>query len=126
MIKYTENSRGILKDGHTMFAQDIALELNRKSYLENRVLLLEQACLPKKVIIVSGEKLKESLLAVDSWEGNESELNDFIEIYENKKTEVFEQHGDYFILEDNNVPMPEDSFMFVNMIDEISALNHTQ
>jgi hypothetical protein len=123
MYKYEAGIRGIEKDGHTMFEQDVVQDLNRKSYLEARVLLLDRALLPKKIVVVCGEKLKASLLAVDSWEGNESELEDFIEIYANKETEVFEQHGDYFILEDNNVPMPKDSFMFVSMMDEISALN---
>jgi len=41
MYKYTENSRGILKDGHTMFAKDIVADLNRKSHLEEKVLELE-------------------------------------------------------------------------------------
>lgn len=34
MITYKNTSRGILKDGHTMFAEDIAKELNRKAHLE--------------------------------------------------------------------------------------------
>ena len=34
MIKYKSTSRGILKDGHTMFADDIVKELNRGAHLE--------------------------------------------------------------------------------------------
>ena len=36
MIKYKSTSRGILKDGHAMFADDIASELNRKAALERQ------------------------------------------------------------------------------------------
>jgi hypothetical protein len=34
MTTYKNTSRGITKDGHTMLADDIAKELNRKSHLE--------------------------------------------------------------------------------------------
>ena len=34
MITYKATSRGVLKDGHTMFADDISRELNRKAHLE--------------------------------------------------------------------------------------------
>ncbi len=41
MIKYESTSRGILKDGHTMFPEDIAKELNRKAYLEELIKPIE-------------------------------------------------------------------------------------
>ncbi len=42
MYKYTEAPNcDILKDGHTMFSHDIVADLNRKSYLEEKVLELE-------------------------------------------------------------------------------------
>lgn len=34
--KYTLKGNDILKDGHTMFPQDIVTDLNRKSYLEEK------------------------------------------------------------------------------------------
>ena len=40
--KYKSASRGILKDGHTMFSSDIARELNRKSFLEEENLKLKE------------------------------------------------------------------------------------
>ena len=41
MIKYTVKNNNILKDGHTMFLEDVARELNRKEYLEEQILLLK-------------------------------------------------------------------------------------
>lgn len=35
--EYTFNKESILKDGHTMFNEDIVKDLNRKSYLENKI-----------------------------------------------------------------------------------------
>jgi hypothetical protein len=35
MIEYKLKKGNILKDGHTMFLQDVVKELNRKAYLEN-------------------------------------------------------------------------------------------
>ena len=40
--KYKDASRGILKDGHTMFSSDIVKELNRKSFLEEENLKLKE------------------------------------------------------------------------------------
>lgn len=37
MAKYTNNG-AVLKDGHTMFNQDIVAELNRKSMLESELI----------------------------------------------------------------------------------------
>jgi hypothetical protein len=36
--KYTNDNGIIKKDGHTMFSDDIAKELNRKSFLEGKIL----------------------------------------------------------------------------------------
>jgi len=41
-MKYKETSRGILKDGHTMFTQDIVADLNRKEYLEGEYMKLKE------------------------------------------------------------------------------------
>lgn len=111
IIKYKESKHGIEKDGHTMFDHDIVTDLNRKSYLENRLLLLSRACQIKKVTVVSQSKLLQSLLSYDDWENTQDELYEFVNKYANKQVEVFEQYGDYFILEDNNVVMPLDSFI---------------
>ena len=111
MIKYEENKHGISKDGHTMFDQDIVMELNRKAYLEDRVLLLERACGLQKVTVVSKPALLDSLLSYDDWEHEKDKLYEFVGKYANKRVDVFEQYGDYFILEDNNVVMPLDSFI---------------
>jgi len=35
--EYKKTKRGITKDGHTMFDQDIVADLNRKSYLEKQL-----------------------------------------------------------------------------------------
>ena len=42
MYKYTAKNVEVLKDGHTMMQMDIISDLNRKSYLEKRVLELEK------------------------------------------------------------------------------------
>ena len=36
MIKYKFKNGEVLKDGHTMFPQDIVKDLNRKAYLEHK------------------------------------------------------------------------------------------
>ncbi len=42
--EYSVSADGIiLKDGHAMFNIDVAKDLDRKSYLERRVLILEEA-----------------------------------------------------------------------------------
>ena len=37
MIKYTQHGSKILKDGHTMFTEDVIQDLNRKVYLEEAI-----------------------------------------------------------------------------------------
>lgn len=51
MIKYKLNGEKILKDGHTMFLEDVVLDLNRKSYLESK-----------------REELKELYINIDSFD----------------------------------------------------------
>tara|TARA_R110000772_G_scaffold264992_1_gene386018 strand:+ start:767 stop:1105 length:339 start_codon:yes stop_codon:yes gene_type:complete len=112
MIEYKVKNNEILKDGHTMFKLDIARELNRKAFIENRLLLLERACLLKKAVVIGKLALIDELKAVDSWE-DDVQLNIFADKYANKEVDIFEQCGDYFILEDNNVVMPAFSFDFI-------------
>jgi len=38
MVKYDLKNGEILKDGHTMFLQDVVKDLNRKAYLEDVLL----------------------------------------------------------------------------------------
>ena len=57
----------ILKDGHTMFPQDIVKDLNRKSYLEQLVLDLEvQFARADKVGIILDEKMYEIRKILDT------------------------------------------------------------
>ncbi len=110
---YKEDSRGILKHGHTMFAADIVKELNRKDYLEKRVRHLEMALMANTAKVKPYKELKESLLAYDDWSCHEEALEVFLDEYADQEVDIFAQHGDYFILEDNNVVMPKDSFDFI-------------
>lgn len=112
MIEYKVKGCRILKDGHTMFNEDIAKELNRKAYLEDRVKLLEMAVQVKRATISCKDELLRSLLAYDSWAGHENELSSFVTKYAGKDVDIFEDANDFFILCDNNVPMPADSFTF--------------
>jgi len=59
MISYKATSRGILKDGHTMFAEDIARELNRKAYLESRIEPVDGTKeIKDELVIILGERSK--------------------------------------------------------------------
>ncbi len=49
MSKYKATSRGILKDGHTMFAEDIVKELNNIDHLRQGLRLMEVSYCRKSV-----------------------------------------------------------------------------
>ncbi len=113
MSKYKATSRGILKDGHTMFAEDIVKELNNIDHLRQGLRLMEGIVLPKKALIAKADKLKESLLSYDDWEDRKA-LDLFVEKYAGKEVNVFtKDYEDYFIVEDNNVVMCAGTFGFI-------------
>ncbi len=67
MITYKATSRGILKDGHTMFADDIARELNRKAYLESKIEPVEGVAeIKDELAVILGERSK-SNASVDKY-----------------------------------------------------------
>ena len=61
--KYELKNGNILKDGHTMFLEDIAQDLRRKSYLENTLKTSEKAALN----IADVSKQSELLIAFASY-----------------------------------------------------------